>query len=388
MPTTDAAGDVLSLAQALVRRPSVTPEDAGCQALLGERLAPAGFVVEHLPFGAVSNLWARRGAEPPLFVFAGHTDVVPPGPLASWTSPPFQPTIRHDALFGRGAAHMKGSLAAMLVAVERFVAANPRHGGSIGFLITSDEEGEAVDGTAKAMAELQRRGERIDWCVVGEPSSRRRLGDTMRVGRRGSLNATLTVRGVQGHVAYPDLALNPIHAALDALSLLAGREWDAGNEFFPPTGFQISNIAAGTGAHNVIPGELHAQFNFRFNTEQSVEGLQAAVEAVLDERVAAARELRWAASGLPFLTKPGRLTQAVVAAVEEVAGVTPEASTGGGTSDGRFIAPTGAEVVELGPVNATIHKIDEHVAVADLAPLSRMYEGVLRRLLPAPAEPR
>ena len=344
--------------------------------------------MEHLPFGDVSNLWARRGAEPPLFVFAGHTDVVPPGPLASWTSPPFEPTIRNDALFGRGAADMKSSLAAMLVATERFVAANPQHPGSIAFLITSDEEGDAVEGTAKVVAELQRRGERMEWCVVGEPSSRQRLGDVMRVGRRGSLNATLTVRGVQGHVAYPDLALNPIHAALDALDLLAQRNWDAGNEFFPPTGFQISNVAAGTGAHNVIPGELQVQFNFRFNTEQTVAGLQAAVEAVFDERLPAPRELRWAASGLPFLTKPGRLTEAVAEAVREVAGITPEASTGGGTSDGRFIAPAGAEVVELGPVNASIHKIDEHVALADLGPLSRMYEGVLRRLLPPRGKPR
>ena len=386
MPTIDAhaAAEALSLAQALVRRPSVTPQDGGCQTLLLERLARLGFAAECLPFGDVSNLWARRGAQPPLFAFAGHTDVVPPGPLEAWTTPPFEPTVRNGALFGRGAADMKSSLAAMLVATRRFVTDCPRHAGSIAFLITSDEEGDAVDGTAKVMAELARRGVRIDWCVVGEPSSRQRLGDVMRVGRRGSLNATLEVRGAQGHVAYPDMALNPIHAALGALDALARRQWDAGNEFFPPTGFQISNIAAGAGAHNVIPGALRAQFNFRFNTEQTAAQLQAAVEQTFKERIDAPHEVSWAVSGLPFLTKPGALTEAATGAILDVTGSAPEASTGGGTSDGRFIAPAGAEVVEIGPINASIHKIDEHVAVADLAPLARIYEGVLQRLL-APA---
>ena len=387
MSTTDArlTGEVLRLTEELVRRPSVTPEDAGCQALLMDALAPLGFVVESMPFGDVSNFWARRGAAAPLLAFAGHTDVVPTGPASAWTSPPFEPTLRGGALWGRGAADMKASLAAMLVATRRFVASHPRHAGSLAFLVTSDEEGVAVDGTAQVVKELGRRGERIDWCVVGEPSSSERLGDVMRVGRRGSLNGALRVQGAQGHVAYPDQALNPIHAAMGALDALARRQWDAGNAFFPPTGFQISNIAAGTGAANVIPHALDAQFNFRFNTEQTVAGLQAQVEGVLAERLAAPHELEWSVSGLPFLTEPGALTDAVTGAVEEVAGITPEQSTGGGTSDGRFIAPTGAQVVELGPINASIHKIDECVAVADLAPLARIYENILRRLLPPAA---
>ena len=383
MSTTEAlTQEVLRLAEALVRRPSVTPQDAGCQGLLLEALTPLGFGVEPMPFGEVSNFWARRGAKGPLLVFAGHTDVVPTGPEEAWTSPPFEPTVRAGALYGRGAADMKSSLAAMLIAVRRFVASRPDHSGSIGFLVTSDEEGPAVDGTARVVAELARRGERIDWCVVGEPSSAERLGDVVRVGRRGSLNGTLSVHGQQGHVAYPDEALNPIHAALGALDALARRRWDAGNGFFPPTGFQLSNVAAGTGAHNVIPNALTAQFNFRFNTEQTVAGLKAAVEETLAARVEAPWDVRWHLSGQPFLTHPGALTEAVAAAVREVAGISPERSTGGGTSDGRFIAPTGAEVVELGPINATIHKIDECVAVADLAPLARMHEAILRRLLP------
>lgn len=387
MSTTDArlTEEVLSLAEALVRRPSVTPQDAGCQTLIAETLAPLGFVAEPMPFGDVSNLWARRGTAAPLFVFAGHTDVVPTGPAEAWSSPPFEPEVRGGALFGRGAADMKSSLAAMLVAVRRFVARHPNHGGSLAFLITSDEEGVAVDGTARVVAALDRRGERIDFCVVGEPSSTERLGDVVRVGRRGSLNGTLSVQGVQGHVAYPDQALNPVHAALGVLDALARRRWDAGNDFFPPTGFQISNVAAGTGAHNVIPNTMTVQFNFRFNTEQTVAGLKDQVESALAEGVDARCELTWSVSGLPFLTQPGRLTEAVAAAVREVAGHAPEQSTGGGTSDGRFIAPSGAEVVEVGPVNASIHKIDECVAVADLAPLTHIYEGILRRLLPLPA---
>ena len=387
MSTTDAplTEEVLRLTEALVRRPSVTPQDAGCQALIAEALAPLGFMVEPMPFGDVSNLWARRGAAAPLVVFAGHTDVVPTGPVEAWSSPPFEPALRGGALFGRGAADMKSSLAAMLVAVRRFVAKHPNHGGSLAFLITSDEEGAAVDGTARVMVELERRGERIDFCVVGEPSSTERLGDVVRVGRRGSLNGALSVQGVQGHVAYPDQALNPVHAALGVLDALARRRWDAGNDFFPPTGFQISNIAAGTGAHNVIPNTMTVQFNFRFNTEQTVAGLKAQVASALAEGVDTRCDLTWSVSGLPFLTQPGRLTEAVTAAVREVVGRAPEQSTGGGTSDGRFIAPSGAEVVELGPVNASIHKIDECVAVADLAPLTHIYEGILRRLLPLPA---
>ena len=387
MSTTDArlTEEVLGLAEALVRRPSVTPQDAGCQALIAETLAPLGFVAEPMPFGDVSNLWARRGTAAPLFVFAGHTDVVPTGPVEAWSSPPFEPEVRGGALFGRGAADMKSSLAAMLVAVRRFVTNHPNHGGSLAFLITSDEEGVAVDGTARVVAALDRRGERIDFCVVGEPSSTERLGDVVRVGRRGSLNGTLSVQGVQGHVAYPDQALNPVHAALGVLDALARRRWDAGNDFFPPTGFQISNVAAGTGAHNVIPNTMTVQFNFRFNTEQTVAGLKDQVESALAEGVDARCEVMWSVSGLPFLTQPGRLTEAVTAAVREVAGHAPEQSTGGGTSDGRFIAPSGAEVVEVGPVNASIHKIDECVAVADLAPLTHIYEGILRRLLPLPA---
>ena len=387
MSTTDArlTEEVLGLAEALVRRPSVTPQDAGCQTLIAETLVPLGFVAEPMPFGDVSNLWARRGTAAPLFVFAGHTDVVPTGPVEAWSSPPFEPEVRGGALFGRGAADMKSSLAAMLVAVRRFVARHPNHGGSLAFLITSDEEGVAVDGTARVVAALDRRGERIDFCVVGEPSSTEHLGDVVRVGRRGSLNGTLSVQGVQGHVAYPDQALNPVHAALGVLDALARRRWDAGNDFFPPTGFQISNVAAGTGAHNVIPNAMTVQFNFRFNTEQTVAGLKAQVESALAEGVDARCELTWSVSGLPFLTQPGRLTEAVAAAVREVAGHAPEQSTGGGTSDGRFIAPSGAEVVEVGPVNASIHKIDECVAVADLAPLTHIYEGILRRLLPLPA---
>ncbi len=379
----DTAGelpDALTLTQELMRRPSVTPEDAGCQELMIAHLAPLGFEVEHLPFGPVTNFWARRGGGSPLLAFAGHTDVVPPGPLEAWTSPPFIPSVRDGLLYGRGAADMKSSLAAMLVAVRRFVTAHPDHAGTIAFLITSDEEGDAVDGTVRIVEHLRARGTAIDWCVVGEPSSRERLGDVVRVGRRGSLNARLTVHGVQGHVAYPEAASNPVHAALGALDALARRTWDEGNAYFPPTGFQISNIAAGTGAANVIPGTLTVLFNFRFNTEQTVEALQAQVESTL--RAADVRfEIEWFLSGLPFLTPPGALTEAVSDAVREVVGYVPQPSTGGGTSDGRFIAPAGAEVVELGPVNASIHKVDEHVALADIDVLARMYEGVMRRLL-------
>lgn len=378
MPTTDTA--TLALTRELVALPSVTPEDGGCQDLMIRRLTSLGFAVERLAFGDVKNFWARRGSSGPLFVFAGHTDVVPTGPNEAWVSPPFVPEIRDGHLYGRGAADMKSGLAAMLVAAERFLGNHDGHRGSIGFLITSDEEGSAVDGTARVVEWLRNRGAAIDYCLVGEPSSRQHVGDVVRVGRRGSLSATLTVKGIQGHVAYPEDASNPIHSVLGALHDLSRREWDRGNAFFPPTSFQISNINAGTGASNVIPGELTAQFNFRFNTEQTADGLRAEAHAAL-EASGADFELDWATTGQPFLTRPGRLTQAVLDAVRDITGRTAETSTGGGTSDGRFIAPTGAEVVELGAVNATIHKVDENVAIADLEPLTRMYERVLENLL-------
>ena len=378
MSTTDGA--VLALTRKLVARASVTPEDGGCQDLMIDCLAPLGFAVERLPFGDVKNFWARRGSGGPLFVFAGHTDVVPAGPPDAWASPPFVPEIRDGHLYGRGTADMKSSLAAMLVAVGRFLRDHDDHPGSIAFLVTSDEEGPAVNGTARVVEWLQARGTAIDYCLVGEPSSRERVGDVVRVGRRGSLSATLTVKGIQGHVAYPEDALNPIHSVLGALHELARRNWDRGNAFFPPTSFQISNINAGTGAGNVIPGELTAQFNFRFNTEHTADGLRAETQATL-EASGAAFELEWAAPGLPFLTQPGRLTRSVLDAVRDITGLTAETSTGGGTSDGRFIAPAGSEVVELGHLNATIHKVDERVAVADLEPLALMYQRVLENLL-------
>lgn len=374
------APDALALTRELMRRASVTPEDAGCQELMLDHLTALGFVAERLPFGPVTNFWARRGDAGPVLAFAGHTDVVPPGPLEQWSSPPFAPEIRDGFLYGRGAADMKSSLAAMLVATRRFVSAHPDHAGSIAFLVTSDEEGDAVDGTVKVVEHLRTRGTDMDWCVVGEPSSRERVGDMIRVGRRGSLNGRLTVRGVQGHVAYPEAASNAIHAALGALDALARRTWDHGNASFPPTGFQISNIAAGTGAANVIPGTMTVHFNFRFNTEQTPDALRAEVEGTL-RAADVPFDIEWSLSGLPFLTPPGVLTDAVRDAVLDVAGYAPEPSTGGGTSDGRFIAPAGAEVVELGPVNASIHKVDEHVAVADIDVLARMYERVMRRLL-------
>ncbi len=370
----------LKLAQALIARPSVTPEDAGCQALLMTHLKPLGFHEQRLRFGEVDNLWARRGTQAPLFVFAGHTDVVPPGPREQWQSDPFSPEIRDGLLYGRGAADMKGSLAAMVTACERFVAVHPRHRGSIAFLITSDEEGPAVDGTRRVVESLQARGESIEWCLVGEPSSRERLGDVIKNGRRGSLGGRLRVRGVQGHIAYPHLARNPIHLFAPALAELCALEWDAGNAFFPPTAFQVSNIHAGTGADNVIPGELEVLFNFRYSTETTAEKLRATVEGVL-ERHRLDYTLEWRLSGEPFLTPAGALVDATRAAVREVTGHEPALSTDGGTSDGRFIAPTGAQVVELGPLNATIHKIDECVAVADLDTLSLLYERILIKLL-------
>jgi succinyl-diaminopimelate desuccinylase len=372
--------ETLELAKALISRPSVTPDDAACQAIVAARLRKLGFAIEAMMFGDVENLWARRGRARPLLAFAGHTDVVPPGPREAWTSDPFVPDVRDGKLYGRGAADMKSSIAAMLVAVERFVARHPDHRGSIAFLLTSDEEGPAVDGTVKVIEKLEQRGEKIDWCLVGEPSSESRLGDVLKNGRRGSLNGVLKVNGIQGHVAYPHLARNPIHAAVPALAELARIEWDRGNEHFPPTGFQISNINGGTGAENLIPGSVEVLFNFRFSTEQTAEGLQARVEDVL-RRHELDYELNWRLSGNPFLTPAGQLVDAARVAIREVTGVEAQLSTGGGTSDGRFIAPTGAQVLEVGPVNRTIHKIDECIAVADLEALTEVYERVLAGLL-------
>ncbi len=375
----DAAA-VLALAEALIERPSVSPDDGGCQDVLIERLHTAGFRVERMRFGPVDNFWATHGEGGPVLAFAGHTDVVPPGPLAAWTSPPFEATFRDGFLYGRGAADMKSSLAAMVVAAERFVAAQADHPGTLAFLVTSDEEDQAVDGTVRVMQTLGQRGARIDYCVVGEPSSTSRVGDVVRIGRRGSLNGTATVRGVQGHVAYPDQAVNPIHGAARALAVLAGERWDEGDADFPPTSFQISNIRAGTGASNVIPGEAQCRFNFRFSPAQTAADLQAAVARAFAD-AGADCEIDWRLSGEPFITRGGELIDAVQRAVREVAGFETETSTSGGTSDGRFIAPTGTQVVELGPVNETIHQLNECVAVADLAPLMRMYLGVLERLL-------
>lgn len=370
----------LELAHALIARPSVTPDDQGCQQLIGARLAALGFTLEPMNSGAVTNLWARRGTAGPLLAFAGHTDVVPPGPENAWTSPPFRPEVRAGLLYGRGAADMKGSIAAMVTACERFLAEHPDHRGSLAFLITSDEEGSATEGTVKVIETLEARNEKIDWCLVGEPSSVEQAGDVVKNGRRGSLSGTLSVRGVQGHVAYPQLADNPVHRALPALTELAAAVWDDGNEFFPPTTLQISNIQAGTGATNVIPGTLEVLFNFRYSTASSAASLRQRVHTLLDRHGLEYR-LDWFHSGGPFLTPAGALVDAVRVAIRTVTGLETELSTSGGTSDGRFIAPTGAQVVELGPVNATIHKVNECVAVDELERLTRIYEGVLRQLL-------
>lgn len=372
--------EVLDLTIDLCRRPSVTPDDAGCQALVAARLQAAGFAVESLRHGAVDNLWATHGSGGPVLVFLGHTDVVPPGPLDRWSSAPFEPTLRDGLLYARGAADMKGNVAAMTLALCDFVAAHPRHPGTVALLLTSDEEGEAVDGVRRVAEEFTRRGQRIDWCVVGEPSAKTDLGDVIRVGRRGSLHGHLVVRGVQGHVAYPQMVVNPIHRIAPALAELAAREWDAGNALFRPTSFQVSNIHAGTGTYNVVPGELALDFNFRFGTASTAEGLMQAVEAVL-VRHDLDYAIRWELSGAPFATAPGLLTGAVRAAIREVTGIEAVGDTGGGTSDGRFIAPLGAQVVEVGPVNASIHKIDEHVRVDDLPRLRRIHRGIVERLL-------
>ncbi|SDT03820.1 succinyl-diaminopimelate desuccinylase [Halopseudomonas sabulinigri] len=370
----------LTLACELISRNSTTPEDADCQQLMGERLAAVGFQLEQLNFGEVDNLWARRGEQGPVLCFAGHTDVVPTGPLENWDQPPFEPIVRDGMLLGRGAADMKGSLAAMVVAAERFVRQHPDHRGSIAFLITSDEEGPATEGTVKVVETLVERGEKVDWCIVGEPSSTELVGDVVKNGRRGSLNARLVVKGKQGHVAYPHLARNPIHLAAPALAALAAESWDEGNAFFPPTSFQISNIHSGTGATNVVPGELEALINFRFSTESTVEGLQARVRDLLDQH-GLEYELHWTVSGLPFLTEPGALLDGVAAAIKQVTGRDTQPSTSGGTSDGRFIATMGTQVVELGPVNATIHQVNECIKAADLDILTDIYEATLVRLL-------
>lgn len=375
--------DTLDLAKQLIARRSITTEDDGCLELIAARLAPLGFTCERMdstgPTGLVRNLWARRGDATPLVVFAGHTDVVPPGPLENWASDPFTPTERDGMLYGRGAADMKSSVAAAVIAVERLLAHNEPNG-SIGFLLTSDEEGDATDGTVKVVDALRARGESLDCCIVGEPTSVNRQGDMIKNGRRGSLSGKLVVKGIQGHVAYPEKVRNPIHQAAPVLAELAATRWDEGNDFFPPTSFQISNIHAGTGATNVVPGTLEVLFNFRFSTASTAEGLQNRVHAILD-RHALEYDLFWTLGGRPFLTTPGRLVDALSGAIHDETGITPALSTSGGTSDGRFIADICPEVVEFGPVNATIHKIDECIPLADIEPLARIYEAALRRLL-------
>lgn len=370
----------LALAIELVRRRSITPVDGGCQTLLAERLQRLGFSVEHLGFGQVANLWARYGGQSPVFVFAGHTDVVPPGVEDKWRFPPFAGIVEGGDLYGRGAADMKGSLAAMVTACERFIRKCPRPHGSIAFLITSDEEGPARDGTVKVIEHLQARREHIDWCLVGEPSSREVVADTIKNGRRGSLNAHLWVHGLQGHVAYPERIVNPIHRFAPALTELTTTVWDQGHDFFPPTSLQVSNLRAGIGADNVVPGVLEAQFNVRYSPVFTATELQARIEAIL-ARHALDYTIEWRPSGDPFLTPRGALLEASLSSVAEVLGIRCELSTAGGTSDGRFIARTGAEVIELGPVNATIHQVDERVRTEDLDTLSRIYEGILDRLL-------
>lgn len=371
---------VLDLTSELIRRASVTPDDVGCQALLGERLARVGFAIESLRFGAVDNLWATHGCGGPVFVFLGHTDVVPSGPVDAWRTDPFVPSIQDGRLYGRGAADMKAAVASMTLALEGFVAEHPEHSGTVALLLTSDEEGAAKDGIRRVAREFRRRGQHVDWCIVGEPSSAQTLGDTIRVGRRGSLSGWLTVRGIQGHVAYPDRARNPIHLAAPALAELTTMHWDDGGVEFPPTSFQISNIHAGTGVNNVIPGALEVAFNFRYCTASSMQSLCERTEAVL-MRHGLDFSLRWDLSGEPFLTCDGALRRAVTSVVQDICNVSPIPSTSGGTSDGRFIAPLGAEVVELGPVNATIHQIDENIALVDLERLPVLYRAIVECLL-------
>jgi len=371
---------VIDLLCELIRRRSITPEDAGCQSLMSDRLEQLGFTCETMLFNDVTNLWARRGSGSPVFCFAGHTDVVPPGDEQEWNTDPFEPTFKEGDLYGRGSADMKSGLAAMIVALEEFLGEHPDHPGSIALLITSDEEGRARDGTLKVVQALAERDEHIDWCVLGEPSSQDSLGDIVRIGRRGSLSGMLTVQGIQGHVAYPQLADNPIRRFAPVLSELHDIVWDDGNEFFPPTSFQVVDVRAGIGAPNVTPGELTARFNFRYSTEWTHESLREKVQSVFNAHDIE-YELKWHLSGEPFLTQPGKLINAVHEAVTEFTGIAPELSTGGGTSDGRFISPAGTDVVELGPVNASIHKIDEHVRVADVVTLTGMYKRVLELML-------
>lgn len=370
----------LDLLQQLIRCPSLTPNDAGCQAIIAKRLGALQFNLESMRFGDVDNLWARHGDQGPLFVFAGHTDVVPTGPLDQWISPPFTPTMRDEYLYGRGATDMKSGLAAMVVATEQFIKKHPDHKGSIAFLITSDEEGASIDGTQRVMAELTKRSINIDYCVIGEATSETLLGDQIRVGRRGSLGGQLRIIGKQGHIAYPHIASNPIHLFAPALQELATTIWDEGNEFFPPTSFQISNIRAGTGATNIIPGLLEVTFNFRFSTAVTAEKLQQRVTTIL-EKYDLTFELHWNLSGLPFLTKQGKLLRAAQDSIKAVTSLETHLSTAGGTSDGRFIAPTGTEVIELGPCNTSAHQINEHIRVADLAILTSIYEQLLERIL-------
>ncbi|MGI9283490.1 MAG: succinyl-diaminopimelate desuccinylase [Endozoicomonas sp.] len=371
----------IELAIDLIQRPSVTPEDEGCQDLMISRLEPLGFKVEKLRFGEVENLWLRRGDTAPVLAFAGHTDVVPTGPVEKWDNPPFSPCVDENGmLLGRGAADMKGSLAAMVTACESFVAEHPDHKGSIAFLITSDEEGPAQNGTVKVIEHLEARNEKIDWCIVGEPSSTHQVGDIIKNGRRGSMHGHLVIRGIQGHVAYPHLARNPVHEVALALSELTGEEWDQGNDFFPPTSFQIWHIHAGEGASNVIPGKCDVNFNFRFSPEVTDIELQKRVLTILD-RHNLEYDIEWHVSGQPFLTRPGALVNAAKESIKAETNIDSELSTSGGTSDGRFIAPTGAQVVELGPVNATIHKVNECVKASDLDDLGRIYQGILKRLL-------
>lgn len=371
---------VLELACELIRRPSVTPRDAGCQALIAGRLAAAGFQIRQLPFGEVQNLWATHGQGAPLLCLLGHTDVVPAGPLEDWHSDPFQPSIRDGRLYGRGAADMKGAVAAMVVALEEFVSAHPQHPGCVALLLTSDEEGDAIDGVRAVARQFREEGQGIDYCIVGEPSATRQLGDTVRIGRRGSLTGYLRVRGVQGHVAYPHLAENPIHRALPVLAELASRRWDEGNADFPPTSFQIANIKAGAGASNVIPGVLELQFNLRYSPHWSADALQAEIEAVL-QRAGLDFSVRWHRSGEPFHTPEGLLRRAVREAVQWHTGQLPDENTAGGTSDGRFIAPLGAHVVEVGPLNASIHQSNEYLPLGELQLLPTLYQGILRRVL-------
>ena len=370
----------LQLAKQLIAQASVTPDDHGCQEIIAERLRAIGFAIEPMPFGRTQNLWARHGNSTPLVCFAGHTDVVPPGPAETWTSPPFQPTERNGKLYGRGTADMKTSIACFITACERFIAQHPQFSGSLALLITSDEEGDGKDGTVRVVETLRARGEHIDYCIVGEPTAEHILGDTIKNGRRGSLSGSLTIHGKQGHIAYPYLAANPIHLAAPALAELTAEHWDNGNAYFPPTGFQISNIHAGTGATNVIPGELFVQFNFRFSTETDAESLQRRVKAILDKHHLH-YSLQWQLSGQPFITEAGCLTQAAQAAIAEECGIQAVLSTSGGTSDGRFIKAIANELIELGPVNESIHQIDEHIELAAIPRLSAIYENILHRLL-------